>query len=160
MPYGGLTAYPNEPGSFTANGQLINAFGATLTIGGQVLTDQCDAFSLKFATGQALKGDFIDSAYPLAAIFGGRSAAVTLAFVNNNSTQLAQLKVWARQNTPVNLTFALGSVAGYRVFVTVNGLQLISAVLADQSGYVSCSFGSSASSVAVGQSNDVVIGFA
>lgn len=157
---GGLGAFPSEPGSFTANGSPINAFGGSLWINGQQFSNQCDSMVLEINTGQALKGDFVDSAYPAAVIYGSRSASISLGFANNDSTQLASLKSWARNNTPVTVEFYLGSVAGSRFYFVMNGVQINPLTLADAQGYISAQATPSFSSVSPGQANDVVVGFA
>jgi hypothetical protein len=159
-PKGGLGAFPGAPGSFSANGNVINAFGGSLFINGQLFSLQCDQLSVEFDTGLGLKGNFLDTAYPACAVFNNRSASVQLGFVNNNSTQLQSLKLWARQNIPVDLTFLLGSTPGMRMYLFVRGVQFVPGTLSDANGYVSCSFGQSNSSVNAGFSNDIEIGFA
>jgi hypothetical protein len=160
LPYGGLSGFPPEPNSFTINGNLINAFSGTLFINGVPISNQCDSFSFEFETGQGLKGDFIDNVYPGAPIFTGRSANVSMGFANNDSAILATLKKNARTNALNTVAFYLGSVPGYRMFIQVNGVQLIPASLSDSQGYVSCSFGNSASSVSAGSADDFYMGFA
>lgn len=157
---GGLTAFPPEPGSFSTTGSVINAFGGTLKINGQTFSNLCDQFSLNFTTGQALKNNYVDSAYPAAIIYSGRSADVTVGFVNTGATALNNLKQWSRTKQPVNVEFDLGTNAGYRVIFQVNGVQFVADSLSDSNGFVSVSFANNASSVAPGASNDLVIGFA
>lgn len=159
IPKGGLGAFPSEPGSFTANGGEINGFGGSLYINNQLFSNQCDSMVLEFNTGQALKGDFVDSAYPAAVIYGSRSASITLGFANNDSTQLASLKSWARNNTPVTVEFDLGSVAGSRFYFVMNGVQINPLTLSDANGYVSAQANPSFSSVSPGQANDLIVGF-
>lgn len=159
-PKGGLGSFPGAPGSFTANGSVINAFGGNLFINAQQFSVQCDQFTVEFDTGLGLKSNFIDTAYPACPIYNPRSVNVQLGFVNNNSAQLASLKTWARQNTPVDVGFYLGSVSGSRMYVIVRGVQFVPATLSDANGYVSCSFGQSNSSVTPGLANDIELGFA
>lgn len=159
-PKGGLTSFPTEPGSFAFNGSVMNAFRGTLKINNVVFAGQCDAFSVEFQTGQSLKDNYVDSAYPMAVIYGARTVTVNIGFVNNDGAALAQLKQYARLSTPVPIEFDLGTVSGSRMFVIVNGVQLVPETLTESNGYISCQFGSSASSVLPGLSNDLQIGFA
>lgn len=159
-PKGGLTSFPSEPGSFSTNGAVMNAFRGTLKINNVVFAGQCDMFSVEFQTGQSLKDNYVDSAYPMAVIYGARSAVVNIGFVNNDSAALAQLKQYARLSTPIPIEFDLGTVAGQRVIVNVNGVQLVPETLTEQNGYIACQFSNSASSVTPGLSNDFSIAFA
>ena len=162
---GGLSSYPTEPASYSVSGSLINGFGpAGLQMVGAGTTIQlpgmCDQLSIEFDTGMSLKNDFVDSARAQAVIFGRRNITGTLAFTANDSAAFAQLKQWSRTNTPVQVTYFSNGTAGYRVAVTLNGVQFNPGTYSDAaSGTIQVSFGQSSTSVTPGSSNDIQLAF-
>lgn len=158
---GSLTTFPSEPGSYSANGSLINAFGGTLYINGVQYSSMCDSFSVEFDTGFTLKGNYVDSAYPLSVVYGRRTASVSIGFVNNDSSALSTLKQSGRTSTPVQVAFYLGSIPGQRMYFLINGVQFTADDMTDQgSGYISIQFSNANSSVSPGTATDLVVGFA
>lgn len=158
---GGLTSYPGEPGSYSANGSLINAFGGSLYINGVQYSNMCDSFSVEYDTGFTLKGNYVDSAYPLSVIYGRRSAKCSIGFVNNDSTALATLKQLGRTSAPVTVAFYLGTIPGQRVYFILKGVQFTADDMTDQgAGYIAILFSNAESSATPGTSDDFRIGFA
>jgi hypothetical protein len=161
----GLTQFPTAPSSFVSNGVATHGYGGFFycTIGASSFPIPLQGTNLTFQvnTGVSLYGDFVDTFYPGAVLYGPRSVTVSLSFLNNDSSVLVALKQAARRNTPINIAYQLlGNPAGQRFHIGANNVQLIPASLRDNNNSVTCDFGSSLAAGSAGVSNDFTIGFA
>lgn len=166
---GGLTTWPTEPGSYTTNGQVVHGYGITITASDmssgsptnpQVLAGQANQFTFNINTGITLYEQFVDTLYPGAVLYGGRSVTTSLGTLNNDSAACTFLKQAAYTNKFLRFDITLGSIAGQRIYFRADNVQLTPESLSDQGSYVQVSFGDALASSPTGGSNDFLMGFA
>jgi hypothetical protein len=162
---GGLSAFPTEPTTFTSNGVATHGYGGSFyfIIGNTAfpLPKMGTNLTIEINTGIDLFGEFVDTFYPAAVLYGPRSVTVSLSFLNNDSAVLVSLKQAARQNTPIQVGYdLLSNPSGQRVSIRARNVQLIPATFRDNNNSVTCDFGTSLASGSAGASDDLTIGFA
>ena len=157
----GLTvAYPAEPGSPATAGNIIPGFGATVTVDSQVLETKVLSMTIHGSTGFRVIGNVMADAFGIAAVGGLRVMSTTIGFLDDDSTQLVDLKKQAKANANVAFAVTVGTVAGSKVVFTGSNLQLVPQNFNDQSDVVGADFPQSAfHASAVGVTDDLIIGF-
>jgi len=107
---GGLTAFPNEPASPVVNGTFPPGFQVTATLDGTAYTTLLTG-RITLDIGRELRKD-TNSAFPRQGVPGPRKVTVDFSLTDDDSAALTGLKVKAYDRTPVNVEFAIGTVAG------------------------------------------------
>ncbi len=158
---GGLGSYPSEPGSASFNGAIIPGFGATCSIDSQSgLEQKIVSMNIQGTTGFELIGDVLADAYPIYAVGGTRRMSATVGFVDDDSTTLQDIKQKAKQQATVPFTVTVGTVAGSKLKIDGNNLQMIPPRFQDQGNRVITDFGQGLfHGSAVGNTDDITMTF-
>ena len=158
----GLTEYPTIPGSPTTAGNPIAGFGGSATFDSQSIEAKIRSMRITINTGFDMIGDVFSDAYGVQAVAGARRVSVQLGVVDDDSAALIDLKQKAKSATAptINGSVTVGTVAGSRMTVNLNAIQLITPELADNSTYVMANFPEAdAHATAVGNVDDCTIAF-
>ena len=110
---GGLGAFPSEPGAPVTNGIPPRGRSGTITLDGNTYTT-FRAGNIIVAANRSFP-EFPDwgGSYPGSPLSGGRTVSIdSLALYDDDSVNLTALKGKALAGTPVDLQFAIGTVAG------------------------------------------------
>lgn len=155
-----LTVYPLEPSSPTYNGAIIPGFGATVTIDSQSLEQKVTSMTVRGTTGFEIIGDAIADGYPAYAVGGTRRATVSVGMTDDDSAALQDIKKKAKQQATVPYTVTIGTVAGSKLKIDGNNLQLVPNSLTDAGNRVNAQFPEAAfHASAVGQTDDIKLTF-
>jgi hypothetical protein len=117
---GGLTAFPAEPSAPVVNGTHPPGFKVQATIDGNVYTNILSGKVALSVMRELLKignTEFAGAGAP-----GDREVTLDFSMTDNDSAQLRTLKQKAISRTPVNATFAIGTIAGNRWVHQLNNI--------------------------------------
>jgi hypothetical protein len=107
----GLTTFPTEPTTPVTNGTPAPGFTGVITLDAQTYSTMRSG-SISIDVERELPMDGFNSYYGLAPAAGLRNVAADWSMYDDDSANLSALKVKAQNGTGVNLTFAIGTVAG------------------------------------------------
>ncbi len=160
---GGLSSFPTEPSSPTTTGSIIVGFTGSATFDSNVMsaaTALIRGWTLRIRTGYRVIGDGFGDAYGQLQVGGAREVSMGFDFVDSDAAELVNLKVKAKQKTPLNITAVIGTVAGFIVTFTAKQFQLVYPEFTDQSDFVQTAFAESpAHATAVGSIDDLTVAF-
>lgn len=110
---GGLTAFPSEPASPVTNGNMVIGYKGSVSIDGNSYTTVRPAV-ITLALDRELPKDAYNTDYPTDPGAGIRSINIDLSLYDDDSANLKTLKGKAFDQTPVDIIFTVGTVAGNR----------------------------------------------
>ena len=106
----GLTTFPSEP-TAVVSGSSAPGYKGVITIDGVTYTTFRSG-SIEMTIARVLPKDQWNSDYPSDPANGKRSVKVDLSMRDDDSTNFKALKNKAKAGTPVDMSFAVGNVAG------------------------------------------------
>jgi hypothetical protein len=141
----GLTAFPAEPGSPVTNGGIIAGFTGQATLDSNVLANIRTA-TLKIGTGDQLTRDTFGTYYPSGTEGDVRNVVLSFNLYDDDGTGTTNLYQKAVSKAAINITLAIGTVAGSTWTFTLKGVQLAMPSLEDGGRKWSAAFGDSRAS--------------
>ena len=158
---GGLTAFPLELTSPTTTGNIQTGFLGSATFdsnGMDVSSAPLISCTIKISTGIAPVIDAFGYAYTAMQMGGARSVSMSCTFMDTDSANLSNLKKKAKAATPLNVTLAVGTAAGYISTFNLKSIQLNVPDYADDNARVTVGFGESmAHASAIGNVDDLTL---
>lgn len=124
-----LTAFPSEPASPVATGNIIPGFIATISING-VSSFQAESFSVRGRFNRTLRYS-MSTRLPTIPLAGVRELAVSFRLFEENVSAMNTMRDLQRAGTPVDINVVFGDTAGYIATFALNGVVLNSEKLDD-----------------------------